>query len=737
MRWLARKTSGIVNVIRKVAGINGVCMKRCCQKLEDVAVVVSKEFNESYYLEQYPDVKESGVKAIEHFLICGFYEGRNPNSYFSTSYYAAQNNDILNDNENPFYHYLTVGRVQGRQSSEIEFLDLDMDPEHLSHIIDIVQSEFDAKYYLKRYPDIVIAGVDPVIHYILHGWREGRDPNGEFSSDDYLESNEDVAQAEINPFYHYLVAGRSEGRQLKKCSKAPSHNSIGEDELQNIIKTISPHFDSEFYLKMYAHVALSEMKPAEHYVREGWKAGYWPTPTFNTNFYIEDNVDVSEAGVNPFYHYIVAGQFERRYENQPGGDRAITIHRLKTATEIKREWHSKWAGEVLGSEALAKLFNEELTEENIISFSHDVYLDHIGGIQLCIAIEQKESGDSWQGYLHLAPIQPLPYLGEADSEALLYISLNGKYRGVATVQMLANQLKSSACKFFPVIHALHGHAPENVVTILKSSGCIELTLWLHDFFTLCEGYNVLRNNVAYCGVPPVNSNACSICIHGERRLEHIERLDSLLSNFKVHIISPSKYAASLWSEKAWFNAESVNVIEHLQFLGSRKRANHQALQPVRVGFIGYPAYHKGWGDFANLVRLFLTDNRYEFVHLGKEKMDVLPIEFVEAKATFNDHEATRKAVENANIDVVIIPAKWPETFNFTCYEAIAGGAKVLAYLESGNVADFLKKEGHGMVANGFNEMHELFTKGLPIVLLSGRRYFEASYSKMTLELLEK
>src|SRR5262249_16871302 len=38
--------------------------------------------------------------------------------------------------------------------------------------------EFDAEYYLSRYPDVSHAGLNPLMHYVEHGRREGRQPVG-------------------------------------------------------------------------------------------------------------------------------------------------------------------------------------------------------------------------------------------------------------------------------------------------------------------------------------------------------------------------------------------------------------------------------------------------------------------------------------------------------------------------------------------------------------------------------
>lgn len=73
-------------------------------------------------------------------------------------------------------------------------------------------SLFDAAWYLETYPDVAAAKIDPAVHYVTEGWREGRNPGPEFSSNGYLKANRDVAAASLNPFLHYLEHGVAEGR---------------------------------------------------------------------------------------------------------------------------------------------------------------------------------------------------------------------------------------------------------------------------------------------------------------------------------------------------------------------------------------------------------------------------------------------------------------------------------------------------------------------------------------------
>lgn len=72
---------------------------------------------------------------------------------------------------------------------------------------------FDPIYYLYWYPDVRAAGLDPLHHYLHHGWKEGRDPSAGFSTLGYLNANPDVAALGHNPLVHFVNNGFAEGRK--------------------------------------------------------------------------------------------------------------------------------------------------------------------------------------------------------------------------------------------------------------------------------------------------------------------------------------------------------------------------------------------------------------------------------------------------------------------------------------------------------------------------------------------
>jgi len=72
---------------------------------------------------------------------------------------------------------------------------------------------FDENYYLERYVDVKQANNDPVLHYVLHGAKEGRNPSPNFETSYYLTQNPDVEKSGMNPLLHYIQYGKKEGRK--------------------------------------------------------------------------------------------------------------------------------------------------------------------------------------------------------------------------------------------------------------------------------------------------------------------------------------------------------------------------------------------------------------------------------------------------------------------------------------------------------------------------------------------
>lgn len=186
-------------------------------------ILQSGLFDADYYVVNNPDVADSKLDPIQHFLTYGLKEGRSPSADFDTAFYIAHNPDIAASHEQPFLHWLHYGRAEGRKAAPDRAIDI-AEPEEtfLLSAKDEYESEyeavaesglFDEAYYLLHNPDVAEAGFDPILHYVAFGWKEGRNPSADFETTFYLNQYPDVVASGMNPFVHWSMHGRAENRR--------------------------------------------------------------------------------------------------------------------------------------------------------------------------------------------------------------------------------------------------------------------------------------------------------------------------------------------------------------------------------------------------------------------------------------------------------------------------------------------------------------------------------------------
>ena len=76
---------------------------------------------------------------------------------------------------------------------------------------------FDAQWYCENYG--FGKYLDAAEHYLNIGWRENKNPSPFFSTAEYLKKYPDVADAKINPLLHFEKFGLKEGRFLDEINK--------------------------------------------------------------------------------------------------------------------------------------------------------------------------------------------------------------------------------------------------------------------------------------------------------------------------------------------------------------------------------------------------------------------------------------------------------------------------------------------------------------------------------------
>jgi predicted nucleic acid-binding Zn-ribbon protein len=402
-------------------------------------------------------------------------------------------------------------------------------------------------------------------------------------------------------------------------------------------------------------------------------------------------------------------------EAAPANTQLSILERNRPLEVIAAEWKTQTDGlPELSREQLVRNIATATKDTVYLSLTHDNYAKNFGGIQLCAQIEEAQARKAGQAYVNLHPVQPLPILSQERDGFRFAVVLNGASIGSCTVANLLGaiaDLRADQRRVTVIVHSLLGHAPEIAAQLAEASGDEPAYFWLHDYLSVCPSYNLLRNNLTFCGAPAPQSNACAVCLHGEHRQSHIDRIKRFLQSANVMVLSPSDYALRLWRKALDLEVKAA-IVPHVAF--AAHATNGRTIgsgEPIRVAYLGLPSHHKGWSAFARLASEFGADPNYRFYHFGQLNSGLANVKFVPVKVSAGDRAAMTNAIAESEIDVAFIWSMWPETFCFTMYEALAGGASILTNPNSGNVQDTVRMSGEGVVLEDEPSLIQFFASG--------------------------
>lgn len=727
--------------------------------------LINEQFDTRYYSIEYPDLNIPLSALVDHYCTKGWYEGRNPHANFDTVSYIYEHQDVGIAGINPFYHYLGQGIHEGRQvrpGVTPSLCTLSLFGYPLRDWVSILAPLVDAEYYwsqLSRFP--LSSEINPVAHFAYRGWREGFSPSRNCRVADLIEQYPIVREILVNPLLVHLegnaggfvmirnelvpveVPADSAGKKdaappIESTTKGTSLTSKDPQRLSTALPSddealtlIGSEFSNEYYLATYIDLAQAGVDPLLHYYRTGWREGRNPNANFNTAYYLGINEDVRNTGVNPFWHYLAEGRAQGRRGCPAGGYRRRIIE-----AAVEPGWrsamYSKDASAPMQKRALTRLISSRLKQRSgwIMSLSHDSYTEVIGGTQILISDEQQEFNRQGRGYIHLSPRDPSLTLVD-EEDFIVRLTVDGERVGIARAADLCDVLERTRgtlpeADLFTV-HCLLGFDAVSVCRLWSAVKAQRSFYWVHDYSSICEGFNLLRNDVEFCGAPINGSVACGICVYGRTRAAHIDRLNSVFEHCRFEVVAPSECALALWEQASALPRQALRVQPHwaLETRSRRTSRSKQGLRrpllkgnlqkPVSVAFIGSTTPHKGWPIFEELAAAVQGDRRYRLFHFVERGSATLPgVEVVPTEVSATDRNATVDLLTTYAIDLVAILSPWPETFSFVAHEAALSGANIVCLEASGNVAALVNRLGRGVVLANADAVVEFFVSGAAV-----------------------
>lgn len=178
-----------------------------------------KQIDLDAFLEANNDLKSFSKRKVRSFLkkrgleeirlgLRRFHRGFAPYSdktyleNFSDIRYAVEQGKI----SSPFEHFLNYG-YREIISGQREWPEFRPDPLDITRRIIEESALFDREFYLRSYPDVAQENMDPLIHYIQYGSKEGRRPNPSFDPVAYLRKFPELHRLGVDPLIHYILTG--------------------------------------------------------------------------------------------------------------------------------------------------------------------------------------------------------------------------------------------------------------------------------------------------------------------------------------------------------------------------------------------------------------------------------------------------------------------------------------------------------------------------------------------------
>jgi len=308
-------------------------------------------FDAGWYCAAHPNLSLTRDTAHAHFKSAGLKQGLSPTPLFQPRMYLARNPDIAAAGMNPLYHYLRHGGHE--QRSGAHYL---ISPEWISQQVDLGSVEnanplialTTAKQWVNPRPIVdthylaaqigaeasttwqalrlyASAAVPDI--YRPHPLFDPETvrasapvPKGQSALEFYV-SAENTGQIRAHPLIdndQVFVSGRI---SLPLPDGTTSY-------LEEVIKlgaafreSVGALFDTGYYLRQVESAAPIDCLALEHFLREGWRQGYWPNPWFDPTAYARRYLRAA-PGQDPLTHYAKNGrephidllpQFGQRY----------------------------------------------------------------------------------------------------------------------------------------------------------------------------------------------------------------------------------------------------------------------------------------------------------------------------------------------------------------------------------------------------------------------------------------
>lgn len=247
---------------------------------------------------------------------------------------------------------------------------------------------------------------------------------------------------------------------------------------------------------------------------------------------------------------------------------------------------------------------------------------------------------------------------------------------------------------------------EDIVQISENKNA-ELEMLLHDYYAFCPSVNLLKTEGGYCGLP--QNEACQKC-YERYEYSQLNKCDSIVEwqgywkKFFGHcarIVAFSQDTKDKF-EKVFGKMGQVCLIPHQVNYIQNLEKSYKTTKTFNIAVLGTLTEHKGLYIVEELLKCIRTDKRDATLMLIGEVPEHTKGILKELKQTGRyDVSDLPELILKNDIDLILIPSIWPETFSYTTEEAMKLQIPVACF-DFGAPAERVKNYEKGIILSSNN-----------------------------------
>lgn len=365
-------------------------------------------------------------------------------------------------------------------------------------------------------------------------------------------------------------------------------------------------------------------------------------------------------------------------------------------------------------------------DQFVLSVSYGDSNGDLGGTSKVIMAHQKMFESAGISHLHIYP----RFIRMPGTSVFLLrhwgVTKDGRTQSVGytdreIIQVIGREIEQGSQLVEAHVHHLLNTDVDQLGIILDAFP-VPIKFYLHDYYTMCTQFNLLKNDRQYCGEGKIDSKKCSNCIHYEKSQHHFKKVQAFLERFedRLQFIAPSDIVKKIWTSAYPAYQDQVCVVSHQVLIG-QYAGNCEILSeksPIRVAFVGGQSANKGWHQWEQATAKANGKGANEvFYHFGKTGDGIPYIKKVPVSFSLENLNAMLTALRLHGIDVAILWSICPETYSYTYFECTAANVFVITNKDSGNIAAMVRLRANGIVLDDEDELAALLCDDAKLKIL--------------------